>query len=135
MKDCLDYEELYINYFKKLLELKESGPNENAPFGIDHANLFGHIPNIPMCDGSEKGKRKMANTDIKKLLETNPVLTELDTNQLANDNHCNPNFKGKKPEKNLMRKGLLTKLELCNSNDENYDLLFEELIDMEESSV
>ena len=135
MKVCLDYEDLYIKYFKKLLDLKQNNRNNIDSFGIDHERLFEDLPNILICGETKKGKQNISHTNTRQLVVPNYVLSKCERKHLDENKQCYLKFNGEKSERKLSREGLLTKLELCNGKDEHFDLLIEELIDMEERFV
>ena len=130
MSNVLVDEEIYIQYFKKLVDVVE---------GIEYQKMTANInQNLSLgIKGSTNpnGKCKQPMVDLEQPLNPNNLFWTLEERYLNDSNTCQHSFKGDKAERNAMRNKLLQKLLLYLDQHEKQLNLIRRLIDVEESFI
>ena len=130
MNNVLVDEEIYIQYFKKLVDVVE---------GIEYqkmtANINQNLSLGPKGSTIPNGKCKQPMVDLEQPLNPNNLFWTLEERYLNDSNTCQQSFKGDKAERNAMRNKLLQKLLLYLDQHENQLNLIRRLIDVEESFI
>ena len=130
MNNVLDDEEIYIEHFKKLVDVVEgiedrkiiANTNQNLSLGLNGSA----IPN---------GKCKWPRVDLEQPLSPKNLFGKQDERYLNDNNVCQHGLKGDKAERNAKRNKLLRKLMLCNDHNKKHLNLIGRLIDVEESFI
>ena len=130
MNNVLDDEEIYIEYFKKLVDVVD---------GMEHRQMIANI-NQSLSLGLKgstipNGKCKQPRVDVEQPLNPNNLFWTLEERYLNDSNICQHSFKGDKTERNAKRKKILHELLFCHDQHEKQLNLVGRLIDVEESFI
>jgi len=130
MSNLLDNEEIYIEYFKKLVDLVE---------GIEYQKMLANINQNPSLGltGSTipTGKCKQPRVDLEQPLNPNNLFWRLEERYLNDNNICKHSLKGDKTERNAKRNKILNELLFHHDQHEKQINLIGRLIDVEESFI
>ena len=136
MTEYLNEEDRYIEYFKEFVEYTGNQSDQNArmEFQMNDKLLPNYIPEDTSKDKIDKHKAKGSKKTSEIPKKTRPAKLDQcreETNQL----HNKTKFKGKKSDRILIRKELLTQIACCDEQEELYNVLKEELICAEENFI
>ena len=130
MNNVLEHEEIYIEYFKKLVDVVEGMEYRKMIANINQKPSLGlkgyTIPNVE-C--------KRRRVHIEQPLSPNNLFWGLEERYLNDSNICQHSFKGDKTERNAKRKKILHELLFCHDQHEKRLNLVGRLIDVEESFI
>ena len=130
MKNVLDDEEIYIEYFKKLVDVVN---------GIEYSKMIANI-NQSLSLGLKgstipNGNCKQPRVDQEQPLNPKNLFWTLEERYLNDSNICQHSFKGDKTERNAKRNKILHELLFCHDQHEKWLNLIGRLIDVEESFI
>ena len=130
MNNVLDDEEIYIEYFKKLVDVVE---------GIKYQKMFANI-NQNLSSGLAgstipTGKCKQPRADLEQPLNPNNLFWRLEERYLNDSNICQHSFKGDKTERNAKRNKILKQSLFYHDQHDKQLNLIGRLIDVEESFI
>ena len=132
MKDSIEYDELYISYFMKLVDIKDGVSDDYDALQFNSKCLPKNRAIISTRNVTERTKWKSPCADTPYPLGAGNIIVRYDKT-LIEDLQYKPKSKVGKAERMLKRTELLTQLELCHKHDKHYELLIEQLIDLEET--
>ena len=136
MKYYLEDEAIYIECFKKLIDIETERKSERNTLQLKNGACYvTQVPGSVACLGHTK-----IDTDTFEMCSIhepidNNLLDNWNELYVGDSNYTNPKLKGKKSDRTKLRKELLSKIETCYDNHEMYQSFFDTLVDIEESFV
>ena len=137
MISSMEDECLYIQYFKVLLNIEKYFKNGKCTSEYNILNLSNHTLSIDNSHKGKKGKTKADRTGVILSIGNDYLINSGGKPDQVNNDFNTPCYKGDKRKRVKMRGELLNKIVASyNSvNNDEYNVLFEQMIDLEESFV
>ena len=133
MLTCIEVEEQYIKYFRAYLSYREAYNEEKSDLDLDMPPIDDKKDEYGLI--TSKSKRK-GFPKIRLSSSTEKISNSAsETNSIKINNDTTLKFKEEYSERVLQRKEILNKLLSENMNDENFGLLIEDFIDLEENFI
>lgn len=135
MLSSLQKEDVYITYLKKIIEIHDSGKKENYSQHFIDELVMQDVHCQPYYNKHKKKRTGSINQkNVIKQSGKNECLLSVQQEQAENQ-HPRYNTKYKSEERTSMRENLLTELSTVHNEHEQYNVLFESLIRMEEDFI
>ena len=125
---------LYLQYFKVLLNIEKYFKNGKCTSEYNILNLSNNTPKIGNSHKGKKGKTKAHRSGVILSIGNDYWINSGGKQDQDNNNFNTPSFKGDKRVRAKKRGAILNKI-VASYNIEEYTVLFEQLIDLEESFV
>ena len=135
MIDSLQDESFYIECLEKLIEIENKRKSGEDILGSKNNCYENKMSYSRSCQKLKTGDTKHSKIVSIEAIKYQHSLNGLEERNDEDPDCTNPKLKGQTSERIIMRKELLSKLESCYDNYEPYNILFERLLDMEESFI
>jgi hypothetical protein len=131
----IEDELLYIQYFQVLLNVEKYFKNGKSTSEYNLLNASNNTSNIGNSHKSKKGKTNAHDTGVILSIGNDYCISSCGKKHQGNNDFITPSFKGDKTDRTILREELLNKIVAIYNNDDEYNVLFEQMVDLEESFV